>query len=210
MTVTVSDLLDSVDLQPQGPILWSEMSRRLSELRDLCPGVYFVSLSKSPDSIHDTIPTAPICYKAVQDWICRVPELEIDGHSPNSPEEIALRLQEFWLPNENILYIGNSGSIKRRIGQLNSHIMGDRNPHWGGHWKRLLSNLDELYIHYAYTSNQSKTANELKKILLEEFKKEAYLHIDHDSRVANCAVPFANIDGPGCRKKHGLSNQVLL
>lgn len=205
MTVTVSDLLDSVDLQPQGRILWSEMNSWLRRSRSTSPGVYFVSLSKSPDSIHDTIPTAPICLKAVQNWINRVPNLKIDGHRPISPEEIVLRLQEFWLPNENILYLGNSGNIKRRIGNLTSHEMGDRSSHRGGHWIRLLSNLDDLYIHYAYTSNQSNTA----KKLLEEIKTKVYKDIDKNSRVASCAIPFANIDGPGCRKKHGLSNQAL-
>lgn len=212
MTVTVSYLLDSVGLQPQGRISWSEMNSWLSRSRDSYPGVYFVSLSKSPDSIYDTIPTAPICKRAVQGWIDRVPELKIDGHSPNSPNEIARRLQEFWLPNENILYIGNSGSIKRRIGQLNSHIMGDRNHHLGGHWIRLLSNLDDLYIHYVDASIINESTEDLKNFLLSEFEAKNSVYINENRRVrhvASCALPFANLRGAGCWKDHGISNQVI-
>ena len=207
MPVTINDLLDSVDLQPETPILWSEMSSWLSRCPDK-PGVYFVSLSECPDSNHGTIPTAPICRKAIQDWIDKVKELKIDGHRPNS-HEIMDRLQKFWLPSENILYIGNSDSIKERIRNLYSHEMGDKRPHRGGHWKRLLSNLDDLYIHYADASIQNKSTEELKKILLSKFKAETSTYVDKKSYVASYTVPFANIDGPGCRKKHGLTNQAL-
>ena len=210
MPLTVSDLLESVDLQPQGRIMWSEIMCWHSNSNDTYPGVYFVSLSKCPDSNHGTMPTAPICSNAVQNWIDKVENLKIDGHRPNSPTEIVDRLKKFWLPNENILYIGHSNSsIKNRIRQLYSHEMGDRKPHSGGHWKRLLSNLDDLYIYYADASNQNESADELKDILLSKFKAKASMHIDKYSLVASCTVPFANIDGPGCRKKHGLRNQAL-
>ena len=210
MPVTVSELLDSVDLQPQGRILWSEIMCWHSNSNDTYPGVYFVSLSKCPDSNHGTMPTAPICNNAVQNWIDKVERLKIDSHRPNSPDEIVHRLQELWLPDENILYIGCSGSIRRRIRQLYSHEMGDRNHHMGGHWKRLLSNLDNLYIHYADASKQNKysSTEELKNELLLKFKEKASEYIENSSRVAGCEFPFANRQGPGCRKKHRLSGQV--
>ena len=210
MPVTVSELLDSVGLQPQGPILWSEIMCWHSNSNDTYPGVYFVSLSNCPDSNHGTMPTAPICYRAVQDWIDKVENLKIDGHRPNSPAEIVNRLKQFWLPNENILYIGCSGSIRRRIRQLYSHKMGDRDHHLGGHWKRLLSNLDNLNIYYADASNKNESVKKVKNILLSEFKTKASMHIDKNSCVASCVLPFANIDGPDCRKRHGIRNQVLL
>ena len=87
--------------------------------------------------------------------------------------------------------------------------MGDKRSHRGGHWKRLLSNPDDLYIHYADASIQNKSTKKLKKILLSKFKAEASIHIDKNSYAAICTIPFANIDGPGCRKKHGLTNQAL-
>lgn len=209
MPVTVSDLLDSVDLQPQGPILWSKIMSWHLNSNDTYSGVYFVSLSKCPDSNHGTMPTAPICNNAVQNWIDKVENLKIDGHRPHSPAEIVDRLKKFWLPNENIVYIGSSDSIKNRIEQLYSHKMGDSMYHRGGHWKRLLSNLDNLNIYYADASSKKETAKRVKNILLSKFKTEVSMYIDKDSCDTSCTVPFANIDGPGCRKKHGLSSQVL-
>ncbi len=209
MPLTVSELLESVDLEHKGVFQWVDIENWLSNSRDTYRGIYFISLSRYPNSNDGLKSVAPICRNSVIEWLERVPDLKIDGHHPKSSGELVTRLNEFWLPNENILYIGESGSIKQRIQNLHGHQIGYSSPHSGGHWIQLLSNLDNLYIHYADASNHNEITTNIKYRVLAKFMENASAHIDRNSRIANCALPFANISTKGCKKSHGFRNHVI-
>ena len=209
MPSTVSKLLESVKLEPKGVFQWADIENWLSNSLDTYCGVYFISLSGCPSSNDGLKSAAPVCRNSVTEWLERVTQLKIDGHRPNSPDEIVTRLNEFWLPDENILYIGESNSIKQRIQNLHVHQIGYSSPHSGGHWIQLLSNLDNLYIHYADASNHNEITTNIKYRVLAKFMENASAHIDRNSRIANCALPFANISTKGCKKSHGFRNHVI-
>ena len=125
----------------------------------------------------------------------------IDGKAA-TPEALARRVERFWLPDEPVLYIGKATSLSGRISQYYTTALGARSPHAGGWFLKLLSMVDEIYVHYVTSQEPEQTEH----AMLEGFcagvsaATRAALHDpDHP-------FPFANLEWPrGTRKKHGFS-----
>ncbi len=129
---------------------------------------------------------------AIQKWIDRLPEFRIDGVPPTL-ETLKNRLAQFWLPNESVLYIGQTtSSLSKRLAQYYNTELGAKGPHSGGQWLKTLSNMDELFVYYAQTERKPK---EVESELLNYFHSQAK------------KLPFANLEGPKGRKEHGLRGQ---
>lgn len=208
MPSTVSDLLEEVSLRPAGVVLWSQLP-----VPNRNAGVYIVSLSRDCNRNERVLETAPIDHKAVSRWISRVPKMELDGRKP-SPDTLAKRLGEFWLPDESILYIGKSGSrktskkrsLEKRTKEYHKHVLGDPKPHRGGHWIKTLSILSETFVHYAESSYPKETESRLIKAFIPRVSSSSRKRLGDAER----PFPFANLEFPkGTRKRHGISRQAI-
>ena len=110
MPLTVSELLDAASLQLAGVVAWAD------PVPSSAPGVYVVSLSPDPDRNVRITQRAPIDGEAVKQWIRRVPTMTLDGSTRPTPEALAKRLSDFWLPDEGVIYIGQTcRPLKKRI-----------------------------------------------------------------------------------------------
>lgn len=155
------------------------------------PGVYIISSSRAPeDSIQDSQPNFNDV--AILKWINRLPEFTLDGMRPNV-EALKKRLEEFWCPNETILYIGQTNrSISKRVDEYYKTVLGARTPHSGGQWLKTLRNIDSFYVYYAPTINPKTQESNLLDYFYNSVGK----------------LPFANLEGPERKKKkHGLKGQ---
>ena len=165
-------------------------------------GVYVVSLSAGSTLNSGILENAPISLKAIQLWIYKVPTIELDGSGDSEPKAIAQRLSRFWLPDEDIVYIGKTGAkLVDRLKDYYATKLGDRRPHAGGHWIKTLMNLGSLYIYFAECSMPNRVEGCLLKsfiIGVSETTRSKLFDSQHP-------FPFANLEYPkGTRKWHGI------
>lgn len=158
--MTIAELLKQVGITKfNKPIKWAEP----------CPcekqGVYIISFCADPN-IEMKKPAKPqFDNKAIQTWIDFLPEFQLNKQCP-TVEKVKQELQRFWLPKENILYIGNTTRpLRDRIDEEYNTQLGKGGPHSGGQWLKTLANINKLYIHYIPTESI-----EIKPILLEHFR----------------------------------------
>ena len=186
-----SDLLKSLGLLVDGPAVWGR------QVPSRAPGIFVVEL---PAGLAD----APIDIVAVRRWLDRVPALTLDGERPTA-EEVAKRLHEFWLPNEQVLYIGRSPKqIGARVNSMYATVLGDARPHSGGYWLKTLSVLPELRTWWSETDAHEEYEDAL---LAEVAERNTQLGRD---AATGALLPFANLmSADGVPKAHGLLNSLL-
>ena len=132
-------LIRSLDLLPDGPIVWGQAVPSRS------PGIFLVEIATRSDE-------APIDIVVVREWLERVPGLMLDGERPTATQ-LAARLASFWLPQQTVLYVGRtSKSLAARVSSLLHTPLGDRKPHPGGHWLWTLRDVSKLRIWWAETA----------------------------------------------------------
>lgn len=167
-------------------------------------GIYFISTSLKTDCIENTYKGAPISINILDKWISKIKTIEIDGRSGINSLDLFNRLNKFWLPDENILYIGQTecnGGLKKRLSQYYKTNLGERKPHAGGHWIKTLLNLTDLYVHYIPTF----TPLILEKEILVNFTKEVSQNTLTMIGDPELPLPFANLEiDKSRRKKHGV------
>lgn len=195
MPTTIAEAFTAAGLVRQGVVKWG------TKPNVSAPGVYVVSLTASSNSLNGGLIQAPLADAEFRHWLDVRPELTLDGKRP-TPRQLMARIRRFWIPDEVILYIGLAGSsLSERVGHYYNTPIGKRSPHRGGYFVKLLSNLDELWVHYAECPN----FNTAESHMLQRF----CAHVSHDSRRAlhdpAHPFPFANLEWPrGTRKVHGL------
>ena len=200
MPSTVLDLLESNSINLTGSVRWNEPVRSKEK------GIYVVSLSRNPGENRGVMKSAPLENKTIEKWF-RQCHLELKDDPNPTVKAIEQRISEFWLPDESILYIGQTTlqNLNQRINQFYKHKLGKSSPHSGGHWLKTLSNLDSTFVHYAETRNPK----EVESILIETFVKRVSLSTKRIVRDRERPYPFANLDGifKG-RKCHGIRYQT--
>jgi transcription elongation factor GreA len=176
-----------------GPVVWGR------PMRAPRPGVYVIELPDPPA-------VAPIELTRVGKWLERVPGLRLDGERPTS-KALAARLASFWLPSQPVLYIGSTtSSVAGRMAALVRHVIGERRPHAGGQWLKVLLVEDRLRVWWA----ESDAPEEYEDALLAAFGAgisgaERAMLPDQ-----NVVLPFANMVTPtGDRKGHGITGALL-
>jgi len=171
-------------------------------------GIYFVSTNKDPNLIRTSYINAPIDEDIIQFWIKKVPTIQVDG-KPATVESISQRLSSFWLPDENIIYIGQTESrkgLKSRVNQYYNTELGERKPHAGGHWVKTLKILNELFIHFIPLQN----AADIEKKIMRNFVSQVSEQTKENLFDPYLPLPFANLElEQGSRKKHGISKSKL-
>lgn len=170
------------------------------------PGVYVVAITPVADKMlcYDE---APISIELIERWINYVPNMTLNNLTPTT-ESLVQRLNGFWIPDETILYIGQTGAyLRERIHQYYNTPLGNPRPHRGGHWIKTLSNLEGLSIYW--TTLEGETAYDLESRFLEYFIKNMSLKSRRNLFDPNNSLPLANLEFPkGPRKKHLIKKQV--
>lgn len=170
-----------------------------------------VSLAEARDAMGG-MATCPISIDAVRSWLSvRRREFTLDGKLLPTAEDVARRLSEFWLPDEAILYIGQTGTpLSRRVADFYGTPLGARRPHAGGHWIQTLSNRGSLYVHCAASDNPTKHEADLFELFCQNVSAATRAQLRDPSH----PFPFANLESPrghvssyAGRKNHGLGGQ---
>ena len=204
MATTINSLLESIGLNTKElrTVQWGQ------RLDSASIGIYIVSTCHEPDSNTDLFDTAPIDDKVLEFWIKKVPTIQIDAQ-PATIESLRQRISSFWLPDESIVYIGQTESgkgLNSRVNQYYNTELGDSKPHAGGHWIKTLKNLNQLYVHYLPIDNPVGKEKMLLKKFVSQVSQSTLLNL-YDKTLP---IPFANLElEKRNRKKHGISKSKL-
>jgi transcription elongation factor GreA len=192
--VTAASLFRDIGLMADGPL---PLDRPVPARG---PGLFVVELSTP-------LPTAPIDLSRVGKWLEHVPTLTVDSARPTS-RAFAARLAAFWLPTQTVLYIGaTTVSIGGRVAAMEKTGLGDRRPHSGGHWLKVLRLPASTRIWWAATS----AVEESEDAMLAAFESgvtaaERLVLPDRD-----VILPWANLRRPtGERKASGIASSLLV
>ena len=196
MPTTIAQILASASLAQKGSVKWGDKVYSNSS------GVYIISLSPDPSQNLGILKDAPLSLEVIKEWLDKVKTFKLDGKTKPLVEAVVSRLSQFWLPDENILYIGKADSnFGKRVGQYYSTPLGASKPHRGGHWLKALSNINQLFAYYAECSNAKECETRMLKLFVKNVSLPT-LQILHDS---HHPYPFANLEITE-RKAHGISN----
>ena len=184
------------DLQVQGPVRWG------NGVPSDNSGFYVVSLSDNRDENNNCEEHIPVCEATIENvWLKNASKMTIDGQKANT-ENIKSFLSEFWLPEENILYIGQTNrKLRERVGEYYRHPIGKKSPHSGGQWLHALSICSKTFVYYVETKNHK----EIEKNLLQEIEKNLLQNFDFHVQLEGnnydeYVLPFANLN---MRKEDG-------
>jgi len=188
-----------------------------SPVREGRPGVYVVANTADVDTCAGCGFQPTLSMDRIAEWIRRVPAMHLAG-SPQqpAPEALRMRLLEFWLPDEPVLYIGKAGttapsyrSIKDRVADLYDHVLGDRRPHRGGHWLKTLGDLDRKFIFWGVVTD-GRSPDQVESEMLAHFVSGVSPNSKAALRDRLRPFPWADLEHPkGNRKNHGILNQTL-
>lgn len=182
--MTVEELFRQIGITKFDCVRWMKCPTLTSQ------GIYIVSTSSNPKQ-NLAIPTPSFDENTIKQWIDKLPDFTLGEERP-AIESLKTELNKFWLSDENILYIGQTEkNLRKRICDYYKTEIGDKRPHSGGQWIKVLSNLNSLFVHYAPIEDPKNNEDKLLKYFYGQKKK----------------YPFANLDGPYGRKKHNLKNQ---
>jgi hypothetical protein len=197
--LTVAELFAKVGIKPSDPVKWG------SPIPDKGNGVYVVSLSPDASKNSGFVPTCEIKAEVFEKWKSFSPELNVKGAL--SKAVIESELNQFWKPNEHILYIGESTSetngLPKRVKQFYDHQVGWKGPHTGGYWLKLLSNLEDLYVYYAVCKNPRDTEFKMLMHFIEHSTGKSFYELDELGK----HLPFANLK-VDFHKKHSINKAV--
>lgn len=195
MPSSVAELLKAGGLKPGGAVKWGQV-----DLLD-GPGIYLIALVEDPASSAGGIQSAPISLRSIRDLVARATDLKLDGQPCHNPRDIADRLSGMWLPDEVVVYIGKaSTSVRQRVRQYYSTPLGNRSPHAGGWALKTLTVLPDLWVHWA----PSDRPELVEQQALAEFADRTSQQSRRSLVDPAHPFPFANLEGPGGRKQHGI------
>ena len=171
------DLLRANDLPVEGPVSWGR------PVTGGAPGVFIVELPAPQAKVS-------IDPDAIRDWLGRAPSLRLDGARP-SVAELQTRLASFWLPGQQIVFIGSSQkSVAARLAGMYKTPLGERRPQPAGYWLKTLKDISKARIWWAPTSDP---------VLYEDTLLEVFIK-------AAGAPPYAVLVRPGGQgRDHGLT-----
>lgn len=197
MPSSVAAVFAAAGLEPEGVVGWGE---RAGDERS---GVYVVALTNQIDSRDVALLVAPIADAAIEELLSVRPELTLDGKRPTVPE-LKARIGAFWLPDETIVYIGLATSLRSRVRSFYRTPIGARRPHAGGWFLKTLSNLDDLYVHFARVVDFDDAESTMLEAFVTALSPSALAGLADPAH----SWPFANLElrrgGHKIRKAHGI------
>lgn len=194
MPSTVVSVMSFAGLDPGGVVPWGEPPEERTG------GIYVASLTPRVDSINEAMAIAPIDLSLVDALLKGAPDLSVDGQRASN-DSLAQRLSLLWFRDEVILYIGKATSLRSRVGQYYATRLGARSPHAGGWPLKVLSVLDRIWIHWAVATMPELAEQQALASFVRSVSPEARRFVHDPAHL----YPYANLEGPGGRKKHGIS-----
>ncbi len=176
---SAAELLRSIGLDVDGPARWGgkPTSRK--------PGIFAVELPEPSEHCNIDI-------DEVRHWLERVPELKMDGERPTQ-STLAERMRTFWIPNQQLVYVGRTAkSLSARVASLYATELGHARPHPGGHWLRVLRELNSLRLWWAETD----APEEYEDVLIEAFADSVSDEDKANLPDGAAVLPWANLDSP--------------
>ena len=187
MPVSVDQLFKALKLKYEGPFKWNE------KLKANYNGVYIITLTEDPKDKSKNKFQFALCPDTFKRWLIEANDLEIQGKKVNKIKDVKKYLEQFWNPNENILYIGESSSqtnpLEKRINQFYVHKVEQKGPHTGGFWLKLLPCLKDTFIYYAKVERPRETEFKLIMKFVELSTTKEFYDLDNFSKY----FPFANL-----------------
>lgn len=192
MPITVKELVEKAGLNPMAlkKVKWGTPVKTQEE------GVYIVSLSETPN-VNKTLEKFPISMNILKTWIDKVDGFKLDGKLTYNLETIKHRLSKFWLFDENVLYIGKASNLRQRIRNFYNYKAGNRGPHAGGYWIKLLKNLKNLYVYYIECPNCNKIEGDMMRIFEENVSDASKKQLSGTGVI----LPFANLEDRNKNRK---------
>ncbi|GIK78450.1 MAG: hypothetical protein BroJett022_21400 [Actinomycetes bacterium] len=208
MPSSVRSIFAAAELEPDGSVSWGEPIPAPES--GPTTGVYAIAVTADVGARDNPHPICPRSENALNALLTARPELRLDGERPD-PESLADRLAAFWLRDAPVLYIGLAGprrsaarpeELSDRVAEYYATPLGARSPHAGGWPLKALSILDDLVVHYAYSSDVAGAERAMLKAFAAAVSPTAATDIHDPDHV----MPFANLEHPpGVRKGHGIS-----
>lgn len=199
MAISIDKIFSDFKLNYSKPIKWNE------KFDAMFNGVYVIALTNDPFDTSSINLNLEISPNAFLEWTNEATELKVDGNENVNLEQITEHLNKFWNPNENILYIGQSTSktnpIQKRVGQFYSHKLGQKGPHTGGYWLKLLECLENTYVYYVEVENPRDTEFKMLMKYIECSTGKSF----YDLKNIGKHLPFANLTAD-FYKEHGIKN----
>ncbi len=203
--VPALELLRGQGLLPDGPLLFGQ------PLPTPRPGVYVIEWPT-------TEATVPVDHNLLREWLARVPTLRVDGAVP-TPHELAARLGTFWQPEQTVVYIGRSRSLRRRLAEYAATPLGDDGPHHGGHWLKTLRGYEQARVWWAETDAPEEYEDALLSAFGEAVGQPGALPFAnlrslssgaraHGITGAAKAAPAALAPGPGAARSSGQARRT--
>tara|TARA_B100001173_G_C15857769_1_gene491592 strand:+ start:64 stop:684 length:621 start_codon:yes stop_codon:yes gene_type:complete len=206
MATSVNILCEKFNLSSPKRVDWNEIPPTQEE------GIYIVSLSSNPEKNNGTHEKAPISEDIIKKWLTKVGGFELDKINTFDSDKVIERLSQFWLPDENILYIGkapkrsNGSGIATRVREYYNTEYGEKRPHSGGHWLKSLTILNELFVYYSVCEDSGTIEKDMMRFFCNNVSEATKSHL----RDPYLPLPFANLQlKRGQIKKHGLGKMKI-
>ena len=204
MGTTVSELFHHIDIYNFKKVKWG------TKFNEKGQGVYVISTSNNPEEQLGLTKTPIFDDSQIDFWIDRLPAFTIDN-IPVSANTLRNRLTDFWFANQNILYIGKAPNrshkiktgISTRLDEYFKTTIGNKSPHRGGQWLKVLKNIDSLTVYYGLCESPGK----VEENMLEFFMKNVSAEGSSKFYDKTLPIPFANIKFKR-DKKHNLKRQT--
>lgn len=196
MPISVSQLFNILHIENKGSEKWG------TPIDNYCAGIYIISTAPDPQVIDNVSAVPKFDNNKINEWIERVGKMTIDGEKATL-DSIKARLSQFWLPDENILYIGqaNDQTLKKRTRQFYNQKIGKKGSHAGGFWLLTLSNLTDLYVHFGDCMEPKKIETIMQEHFIKQVSKESLALL----KDVTLPLPFANVRFKGKDKNHGFN-----
>lgn len=187
MAVSVAKLFEEFQLDYEGAYEWNH------PLDANYNGVYVLALTSNPNDEQPHPYRFEIRDDIFSYWLSQATELQIAGEKVTKKEQVEEYLLQFWNPNENILYIGESSSLtnplQKRVKQFYTHKVGQKGPHTGGYWLKLLSCLNNVSVYYAQATNPREVEFKMLMKFIELSSGKSFFEIKDFANF----LPFANV-----------------
>lgn len=166
--------------------------------------MYLVATTEDSVELPPPCHRAPLLLTALDDLLAQCP-VTVDGQ-PASRTTLADRLAACRLPDEPVVYIGQTGrSVSRRVRAYYRTPLGAKRPHKGGWFVKTLATLEDLWVHYAPAANPKQAEEDLIGAFCAGVSATTKTSIS-DSELP---LPFANLEWRrGERKRHGISGAI--